>query len=228
MRRGAVSVHGRPILRKVKRSSASGCSREPQPPSPPPRTRARPRRRPSPGTTSRSRTTATTFGLLIANPAPMKSVDEVDLGALEVRGAEGVDRRRGRRAYSISLSPSCGPRSNPSAYWKPEQPPPWIATRSTSASPTGSCAASSLNFVAALCGQGDHLRGSPSVPSDSSNRSPAIKNASRTGTCNTRISHNFPAQSVVLSAVREVACACSMRGVRFAGRAGQGRHTACA
>src|SRR5690349_16258262 len=50
---------------------------------------------------------------------------------------------------SSSWSPDWAPRSNPSAYSKPLQPPPWIAMRSTSASPAGSPAISALTFVAA-------------------------------------------------------------------------------
>ena len=51
---------------------------------------------------------------------------------------------------STSLSPSWGPRSKPSAYWKPEHPPPWTAIRSTLTSPSGSCAISSLILAAAF------------------------------------------------------------------------------
>src|SRR3954464_13618229 len=50
---------------------------------------------------------------------------------------------------SSSWSPDWAPRSKPSAYSKPLQPPPWMAIRSTSASPAGSSAISLLTFVAA-------------------------------------------------------------------------------
>ena len=49
----------------------------------------------------------------------------------------------------ISWSPSAAPESNPSPYWKPEHPPPWIATRNTSVSASGSEAISSFTFSAA-------------------------------------------------------------------------------
>ena len=39
--------------------------------------------------------------------------------------------------------------SKPRPYWKPEQPPPWIATRNTIVSPSGSSAISSRIFAAA-------------------------------------------------------------------------------
>ena len=48
-----------------------------------------------------------------------------------------------------SRSPSAAWVSNPRPYWKPEQPPPWIATRSTIVSPSGSSAISSRIFSAA-------------------------------------------------------------------------------
>src|SRR5215218_148188 len=48
---------------------------------------------------------------------------------------------------SSSRSPSAAPVSKPSPYWKPEQPPPWIAIRRTPTS--ASSARSCLIFVAA-------------------------------------------------------------------------------
>ena len=47
------------------------------------------------------------------------------------------------------MSPSAEPESNPSPYWNPEHPPPWIASRRTSVSASGSSAMSSLTFAAA-------------------------------------------------------------------------------
>jgi hypothetical protein len=44
--------------------------------------------------------------------------------------------------WSDSMSPSTAPLSKPSPYWKPEQPPPWMATRRTVDSPSGSSAIS--------------------------------------------------------------------------------------
>ena len=49
-----------------------------------------------------------------------------------------------------SRSPSAGSVSKPRPYWKPEQPPPWIATRNTIVSPSGSSAISSRIFAAAV------------------------------------------------------------------------------
>src|SRR5262245_4913385 len=92
---------------------------------------------------------ATTFGLLIANPPPIRASTKSSSEPRRYGALYGSTTVR-TPLDSSWLSPSCGPRSKPSAYWKPEHPPPWIATRSTSASPAGSWAASSLNLLAAV------------------------------------------------------------------------------
>ena len=86
---------------------------------------------------------------VVDREAGLEAVEEVDLGALEVRRAVRIDDDRRPRGASSSWSPSWAPLSNPSAYWKPEQPPPWTATRRTPASPSGSSAWRSRIFAAA-------------------------------------------------------------------------------
>ena len=78
----------------------------------------------------------------------LEAVEEVDLAPWRY-GALNGSTTTVTPCASSSWSPSWAPRSKPSAYSKPEQPPPWTATRSTSASPAGSSACSSLIFAAA-------------------------------------------------------------------------------
>ena len=87
--------------------------------------------------------------VLDLEPGLLERLDEVDRRALA-----GTERSTGRRRrvtpwYSSSWSPAAAPRSKPSAYSKPPQPPPRIATRSTSAAPAGSCAISAVTLSAA-------------------------------------------------------------------------------
>src|SRR5919204_6146388 len=91
---------------------------------------------------------AETFGLLIAKPAWRPSTQSISVPARY--GALNGSTTTSTPFTFSSLSPSVGPRSKPSAYWNPEQPPPWTATRRTAASPTGSSAISCLIFAAAL------------------------------------------------------------------------------
>ena len=92
---------------------------------------------------------ACTFGLLIAKPAPMRASTK-SISEPARYGALNGSMTTRTPCVSTSLSPSCGPRSKPSAYWKPEQPPPWTAMRRTLTSPSGSYAISSLIFTAAF------------------------------------------------------------------------------
>src|SRR3954468_14705309 len=66
---------------------------------------------------------AETFGLLIANPACRPSTQSISVPARY--GVEYGSTTMLIPCDSISLSPSWDARSKPSAYWKPEQPPPW-------------------------------------------------------------------------------------------------------
>src|SRR3954449_5070255 len=91
---------------------------------------------------------ALTFGLLIANPAWRPSSQSISVPT--TYGALYGSTTTRTPWLETSLSPSCGPRSKPSAYWKPEQPPPCTARRSTSASPAGSSACSCRIFSAAF------------------------------------------------------------------------------
>ena len=70
---------------------------------------------------------ATTFGLLTWKPGALQRVDVVDLRAVDVRQALGVDQER-RPWSSKTTSPSRWS-SKASWYWKPEQPPPRTPTR---------------------------------------------------------------------------------------------------
>src|SRR2546421_4376358 len=53
-------------------------------------------------------------------------------------------------SHSNTWSPSWAPRSKPSPYWKPEQPPPSIATRSTETSASSSMRARILTAAAGV------------------------------------------------------------------------------
>src|SRR5207249_8748135 len=91
---------------------------------------------------------AETFGLLIAKPAWRPSTQSISVPARY--GALNGSTTTGTPSQTSSLSPSWAPRSKPSAYWKPEQPPPWTAIRRTAASPPGSSAIRSRILDAAL------------------------------------------------------------------------------
>src|SRR5204862_666850 len=91
---------------------------------------------------------AETFGLLIAKPACRPSTQSISVPARY--GALKGSTTTSTPLTCSSLSPSWAPRSKPSAYWKPEQPPPWTAIRRTAASPSGSSAISSRILPAAL------------------------------------------------------------------------------
>src|SRR5439155_24003948 len=72
----------------------------------------------------------TAFGLLMAKPDC--SIESTKSISAPMRyGALNGSTTTCTPCASNSWSPSTAPRSNPSPYWKPEQPPPWIATRST-------------------------------------------------------------------------------------------------
>jgi hypothetical protein len=58
--------------------------------------------------------------LLIAKPR-LKALDPVDLRACDVGRAERIDDDGDALARELVVRRPGGPRSNPSAYWKPEQ-----------------------------------------------------------------------------------------------------------
>jgi hypothetical protein len=109
---------------------------------------SRPPRPLRPGTSGPQPQAEVTFGLLIANPPWRPSTKSICVpcryGALSGSTTTGTADR-----VDLMVALPAAPVSKPSAYSKPEQPPPCTAMRSTSASPAGSCAISSRIFVAA-------------------------------------------------------------------------------
>src|SRR5262245_63321486 len=77
------------------------------------------------------------FGFSILNPDSWSDSTKSTLAPLRY-GALAESTTTVTPKCSEALSPSAAPRSNPSAYSNPPQPPPRIATRSTSAVPAGS------------------------------------------------------------------------------------------
>jgi hypothetical protein len=84
--------------------------------------------------------------VLDLEPGLLDRLEVVDLRAHEV-GALNGSTTTVTPSHSNSWSPSWAPRSKPRPYWKPEQPPPSIATRSTETS--SSVAMRSRTFAAA-------------------------------------------------------------------------------
>ena len=70
-------------------------------------------------------------------PGLLEAREELDRRALEVRRAVAGRSTIVTPCCWIVTSSSTGPALKPSPYWKPEQPPPWIATRRTEALPVG-------------------------------------------------------------------------------------------
>src|SRR5207248_10919849 len=93
---------------------------------------------------------------------------------------------------SISWSPSWAPRSKPSAYSKPEQPPPWTATRRTVASPSGSSAIRPLILAAALSVSTTNSSVLSTISTHPSYQpTPSSPPAPFGLLCNTRLTHRF-------------------------------------
>ena len=93
----------------------------------------------------------------------LQALDPVDLGAGQVGRAERVDDDRDAVSWRARGRRPAAPRSKPSAYWKPEQPPPWTAIRRTAASPSGSSDIRSRILAAALSVSETIVRGCSAV-----------------------------------------------------------------
>src|SRR5919204_1917880 len=103
-----------------------------------------------------------TFGLSILNPDSLIVFRKSISAPWRYGALNGSTTTRTPSTFS-SWSPSTAARSKPSAYWNPEHPPPWTATRRTSASPAGSSAISSLILAAAVAVKETRVAGCLSV-----------------------------------------------------------------
>ena len=138
-------------------------------------------------------------------PGLLERLDEVDGRALQVR-ERWPDRRPPGRRGTRARCPRRSRRGRSRARTRTRRsPPPWIATRKTSASPAGSSAISAFTLSAAARGQGDHRslgcldrRHDASVPTSPARRIGMPVVASETG--------NWEGETLVrrLAAVRDL------------------------
>ena len=96
---------------------------------------------------------ATALGLLTVNPAPMRPSTKSTSAPLRY-GRLKRSTTTLTPCWSATSSPGWGSPSKPSAYWRPEHPPPCTATRSASASGSSRMRASTCSRSA--FGERDH------------------------------------------------------------------------